>query len=104
MLCASRSENFYVRSLWCLWFICFHRKYWESSVQFSSVDPPARIAAVSKSIMLCVDKSDAHFQAALVLAERTFDKAWGEEETKAAALTERKALELELQVAELEYS
>ena len=45
-------------------------------------------------------KSDAHFQAALVLAERTFDKAWGQEEAKAAALAERQALELELQVAE----
>jgi hypothetical protein len=38
------------------------------------------------------------FQAALVLTERTFDKAWREEEVKAAALAERQALELELQV------
>ena len=53
----------------------------------------------SKTTMLGV-KSDAHFQAALVLAERTFDKAWGQEEAKAAALAERQALELELQVAE----
>ena len=50
--------------------------------------------------MLGVNKSDAHFQAALVLAERTFDKAWGEKEAKAAALAERQALELELQVVE----
>jgi hypothetical protein len=33
-----------------------------------------------------------------VLTERTFDKAWREEEVKAAALAERQALELELQV------
>ena len=49
--------------------------------------------------MLGVNESDAHFQAALVLAERTFDRAWGEEEAKAAALAERQALELELQAA-----
>ena len=58
-----------------------------------------RALAVSRESMLGV-KSDAHFQAALVLAERTFDKAWGQEEAKAAALAERQALELELQVAE----
>ena len=46
-----------------------------------------------------VNEVDAHFQAALVLAERTFDRAWGEEEAKAAALAERQALELELQAA-----
>ena len=66
-----------------------------SYVSFTSPSP----LAVSKS-MLGVNKSDAHFQAALVLAERTFDKAWGQEEAKAAALAERQALELELQVVE----
>ena len=49
--------------------------------------------------MLGVNEVDAHFQAALVLAELTFDRAWGEEEAKVAALAERQALELELQAA-----
>ena len=54
--------------------------------------------------MLGVNESDAHFQAALVLAERTFDRAWGGEEAKVAALAERQALELELQIAKAAFT
>ena len=51
-----------------------------------------------------MNEVDAHFQAALVLAELTFDRAWGEEEAKAAALAERQALELELQIAKAAFT
>ena len=42
---------------------------------------------------------DDDFRVALVRAGREFEKAWGEEEAKEAALAERQSLELELQAA-----